>query len=123
MKKHFEGRTTRQAQFHWPWTTAAPTTPTPAPSRTSAVTVDGEEFEVQSQFGPVGVNNAKALLKNGTPIGYTPEQTYETRKIGPTELPEFQTPLPPHRVDLPTFRNQVNQKTKTHRCPYVIMLG
>jgi hypothetical protein len=105
MKQHFE-RTTRQTTFHWPWTTSPPTTTTPSPNRSSAVTVDGEEFEVQSQFGPVGVNNAKALIRNATQIPYT-RQSYETRKIGPTKLPTFQTPLPPHRVDLPTFRNQV----------------
>jgi hypothetical protein len=99
-----ERRTTRQTVFKWPWTTKSPTTVTPA-SRTSAVTVDGEEFEVQSQYGPVGVNNAKALLRNTSQPPRN--QPYETRRVGPTPLPEFQTPLPPPRVDLPTFRNQV----------------
>lgn len=104
MQQFLEARTTRQSVFHWPWTTKPPTTALP-PSRTSAVTVDGEEFEVQSQFGPVGVNNAKALLRNTTK---TPSnQPYETRRVGPTPLPDFQTPLPPDRVDLPTFRHQV----------------
>lgn len=108
MKRHFEGRTTRQSSFHWPWSTTEPTpsTTTQTPRRTSAVTVDGEEFEVESQFGPVGVNNAKALVRNATQAPET-QQSYETRRVGPTQLPAFQTPLPPHRVDLPTFRNQV----------------
>lgn len=103
LKRTLETRTPRQT-FHWPWTTRPPTTTQP-PNRTSAVTVDGEEFEVQSQFGPVGVNNAKALIRNGTTS--PGDQRYETRKIGPTPLPEFQTPLPPDIVDLPTFKNQV----------------
>lgn len=51
LRRHLESRTTRQV-FHWPWTTTQkpPTTTTQSSSRTS-VTVDGEEFEVQSQFG------------------------------------------------------------------------
>ncbi|KAI6209460.1 TMC domain-containing protein [Aphelenchoides besseyi] len=86
----------------WPRPTSAPTLPTT--SRTAAVTVDGEDVEVQSQFGPVGVNHAKALMRNATAAPNL--RRYETRPIGPTVLPSYPTPLPPPISNLPTYRGQ-----------------
>ncbi|KAL3122704.1 hypothetical protein niasHT_009601 [Heterodera trifolii] len=81
------------------------------------VTVGGSSFTVHVQFGPVGVNNPTALVRNTTtpsvPLdsSQTPPSTvpkprrppYETRRIGPTPLPTFVPPSRPPTSRQPTF--------------------
>ncbi|KAI6182005.1 TMC domain-containing protein [Aphelenchoides fujianensis] len=102
MRAALEGRGSPSWTQPWPRSSVAPTLPTT--SRTAAVTVDGEDVEVQSQFGPVGVNHAKALMRNATPAPTS--KRYETKRLGPTVLPAYPTPLPPPTQDLPTYREQ-----------------
>ncbi|KAI6244219.1 TMC domain-containing protein [Aphelenchoides fujianensis] len=102
MRAALEGRESPSWTQPWPRSSVAPTLPTT--SRTAAVTVDGEDVEVQSQFGPVGVNHAKALMRNATPAPTS--KRYETKRLGPTVLPAYPTPLPPPTQDLPTYREQ-----------------
>ncbi|KAI6185190.1 TMC domain-containing protein [Aphelenchoides fujianensis] len=102
MRAALEGRGSPSWTQPWPRSSVAPTLPTT--SRTAAVTVDGEDVEVQSQFGPVGVNHAKALMRNATPAPTS--KRYETKRLGPTVLPAYPTPLPPPTQDIPTYREQ-----------------
>lgn len=85
-----------------------PTLPTIAEDNTrqKAVTVDGTLVTINAQFGPVGVNNPSALMRNAT----TPTMltSYETRKLGPTPLPIFKPPPLPPTEDQLTFRKHVN---------------
>uniref|UniRef100_A0A914GZ21 TMC domain-containing protein n=1 Tax=Globodera rostochiensis TaxID=31243 RepID=A0A914GZ21_GLORO len=80
------------------------------------VTVDGSSFTVHAQFGPVGVNNPTALVRNSTmpvmPLDPTQSHSttalprrppYETRRVGPTTLPTFSPPPRPPTPALTTF--------------------
>lgn len=62
---------------------------------------------INSQFGPVGVNNLNALMRNATAT--TMLTSYETRRLGPTSLPIFTPPPIPTTKELPTFRKQVKK--------------
>lgn len=60
---------------------------------------------VRSQFGPVGVNNPTALVRNSTlsPL----QRRFETRRLGPPPLPVFSPPPPRARPrEGQTYRGQ-----------------
>jgi len=96
-------REKRGLSKRYPYATAPPSTQEPMLGQT--VTVDGTEVTVQSQFGPVGVNNPNALVRNAT---VSPEEavSYETRRIGPTPLPIYTPPPLPSTSRTPVFRQK-----------------
>lgn len=83
----------------------------PTPVNLTGRVVEGNTV-IHSQFGPVGVNNPSALLRNnittGTTTGSTSKTGYETRRMGPTPLPVFTPPPLPSTIESPTFKKQVN---------------
>lgn len=86
--------------------------PTPMTPTGGAVTVDGTTVSIQSQFGPVGVNNPTVLMRNASPTTVSSmwsshdEAKYETRRVGPTPLPLFTPPPLPPTPEVPLFRKQ-----------------
>lgn len=86
--------------------------PTQVTPTGGAVTVDGTTVTINSQFGPVGVNNPSALLRNLSLSSLTTSPStyqagYETRRLGPTPLSIFTPPPLPSTFETSTFRKQV----------------